>query len=523
MNERGRSLMVLTANTVAFGVCFAVWVMYGVLVTFLVDNKVFAFDKGQIGLLIGIPILTGSVLRLPAGLLTDKLGGRPVFTGMILISAVFTYLTSLADSFLSLLLCGLGFGLTGATFAAGVAYTSLWFQPASRGTALGIFGVGNMGAGLASLFAPQLLDVLTAGGKNLDGWRQMPRIYAAALAVLAVLYWFSTFSKRPEGESLPLSARLQPLRVPRVWRFGLYYFLVFGGFVALSSWLIAYYVNVYGASVARAGAMAALFSLPAGLVRVLGGWLADRYGPRPVMYGVLAGCSVSFLLLSVPRMDIYAPGEGLMAPEAGTVGEVRPESIVLNSKSLQLSPKPDGQEQDAKGVLVWPRGRSWQEPAVVPGTHVARKQLLARGVTHIYFQANMTIFAGLSILAALFMGVGAGAVFKYVADYFPTSVGTVGGLVGVIGGLGGFFGPVLFGYLLKWTGIWTTCWLFFFGLSLVCLAWMYITVQRLQAAAAPHVRSDIEIRPAREEIERVASEIEELAKRLRHRKAREAK
>lgn len=522
MSERGKALVVLTANTVAFGTCFAVWVMYGVLITFLVDNKVFTFDKGQIGLLIGVPTLTGSLLRLPAGLLADKFGGRPIFTGMILLSALFTYLTSYADSFTAFFSCGLGFGLSGATFAVGVAYTNIWFPPESRGTALGIFGVGNMGAGLASLFAPSLLDALTAGGAQLDRWRQMPRLYAGALTVLAALYWMVTFSKRPEGESLPLASRLRPLRVIRVWRFGLYYFLVFGGFVALASWLIAYYVNVYGVSVARAGAMTSLFSIPAGLARAVGGWLADRHGPRPVMYAVLTGCLLSFLLLSVPRMDLYAPGEGLMAPEAGTAGAVNDGTIVLNGKPLSYIPKPAGQDA-VEGALIWPQWRTWQEPVVQPGSRVTKKQLLARGVTHIYFQANMGIFAGLSVLAALFMGLASGAVFKYVADYFPRDVGTVGGLVGVIGGLGGFLAPVLFGYLLSWTGIWTTCWLFFLVLSVICLGWMYLTVQRLQAQAAPMVQSDIEAPAPSAEIEEVAREMEEFAQRLRQKKARVAK
>lgn len=516
MTDRGKAYSVLSANTLAFAVCFAVWVMYGVLVAFLVDAKLFSFDKGQVGLLIGVPILTGSLLRLPAGLLTDRFGGRPVFTAILLLSAAFTYLTSLANGFWAFVLCGLGFGLAGCTFAVGVAYTAVWFPPEKRGTALGIFGVGNVGAGLASLLAPQLLGLLTENGANPDGWRQMPRLYAAALVATAVLFWLVTYPRRAEGPAPGLAARLRPLRVGRVWRFGLYYFVLFGGFVALSSWLISYYVNVYGATVATAGALASVFSLPSGLVRALGGWLSDRYGARRVMYVVLCGCCASFLALAVPRMDVYAPGEGLMAPEAGTVESVEPSGVVLNGKRLALSPRSDD-ERAEEGVLVWPQWRSWQEPAVSAGQQVVKKQLLARGVTHVYFQANIWIFAGLAFVAALFMGTGMAAVYKHIADYFPKEVGAVGGLVGVIGGLGGFFGPVLFGYVLKTTGIWTTCWVLLLVLSIVCLAWMHRVVQTLMARSAPHVARDMDQPSLSREVEQVAREMEELAQRLRRR------
>lgn len=513
MSEKGKAASVLLANTFAFAVCFAVWVMYGVLVTFLVDNRVFAFDKGQIGLLIGVPILTGSLMRLPAGLLADRFGGRPVFGAVLLLSAAFTWLTSLADGFWSFVFCGLGFGLAGSSFAVGVAYTALWFPPERRGTALGVFGVGNVGAGLASLVAPSLLRFLTEDGARLEGWRMLPRIYAVVLVATAVLHRLATFPRKPDGPALPLSARLEPLRDVRVWRFGLYYFLVFGGFVALASWLIPYYVNVYGASVATAGALAAVFSLPTGLVRALGGWLSDRYGARRVMYAVLCGCAASFLLLSVPRMDVYAPGEGVAAPADGLVDRVGDGEVVVSGRSFRLSPRPE-EARAPEGVLVWPRWRTWHEPVVSVGDRVVKRQLLARGVTHVYFQANAWIFAGLTIVAALFMGVGMAAVFKHIADYFPTQVGTVGGLVGVLGGLGGFFGPVLFGALLKASGIWTTCWLFFFLLSLACLAWMHVTVQSLMQREAPHVARDMED-PSETEREEVAREMERLAGRLR--------
>lgn len=469
MSERGQARAVLAMNALAFAASFAVWVLYGVLVTFLVDNKVHAFDKAGIGLLLGIPILTGSLLRLPVGVLTDRYGGRPVHAAILLLTGAALWGTSFAGSFAGFALGGVFFGVAGSIFAAGIASTSLWFPRERQGTALGLYGVGTVGAGLASLFAPALLAFLTHGGERIEGWRLLPRIYAAALVFVALLHFLLTRPRRAPTAGLPLSRRLAPLRDPRVWRLGLQYFLVFGGFVALASWLIAYYVNVYAASVATAGALAALFSIPTALSRALGGWLADRFGARRVTARVLAGCAACFLLLSVPRMDVFAPGEGVMAPAAGRVEAVSAEAVVVAGERLPLRPR-NGDGSVPTGVIVWPRWSSWQEPVVAPGDAVVKKQLLARGVTHVFFQANMGIFTGLAFVAALFMGTGMGAVYKGIADTFPANVGVVGGLVGTIGGLGGFFLPVVFGVALETTGIWTTCWALFFVLSLVSLA-----------------------------------------------------
>lgn len=121
---------------------------------------------------------------------------------------------------------------------------------------------------------------------------------------------------------------------------------------------------------------------------------------------------------------------------------------------------------------------SWQEPAVVVGQQVQRKELIARGITEIFFQANIWIFTILSFIIGAVMGIGKAAVYKHITDYYPTDVGVVGGIVGVLGGLGGFVCPVIFGYLLRATGLWTSCWMFFAVLVAVSLIWMHIVVQR---------------------------------------------
>lgn len=483
--EKMKAWKVLAFNTLGFTVCFAVWMMNGVLVTFLVDNGVFKWDAAAIGWLLGIPVLTGSILRLPLGILTDKYGGRIVYGLLLLLSAIPTYMVSYCNTYNQFVLASLGFGLTGTAFAVGIAYTSVWFPRKQQGTALGIFGAGNAGAAITSLGAPHLLNHLTHNGENLDAWRTMPMIYAAALAVMGVLFLMFTHTRIPPGsEHKTLAQRLAPLKHVRVWRFGLYYFFVFGGFVALAQWLIPYYVNAYSMTVAMAGTLAAVNSLPSGVIRAIGGWLSDVKGARSVMYGVFMVCLVCTALLIVPQMDIHSPGSGLMARAKGEVISVTGNTITVRAKAGDMIYKLKTKagelvsvEERQSDLLIFPRSKWWQEPVVKPGDKVVKKQLIARGTTHVFFQANVWVFTLLSLVLGATMGIGKAAVYKYIPDYFPNDVGVVGGIVGVIGGLGGFVCPVIFGYMLKATGLWTTCWVFFFILTAICLAWLHVVVR----------------------------------------------
>ncbi len=481
-------------NTLAFTVCFAVWTMYGVLITFLVDNRYLLIDKGQIGWLIGIPVLTGSVMRLPVGLLTDRFGGKPVYLSVMVFAALALFVTSQVSTFAGFMAGGLLFGMSGAAFAVGIAYSSVFFPKERQGTALGIFGMGNAGSAITTLAAPTMLKNFTNGGQNMEGWRTLPLVYGVALLVMAGLFAIFTVNKKVEDAGQrTLGQMLRPLKDVRVWRFGLYYFLVFGVFVALAQWLVPYYLNVYGMSLAMAGLLASVFSLPSGVVRALGGWASDKFGARSTMYWVLSACAVFFFLLVAPRMDIRSPGEGIMAERAGKVISVQANQVVVDSslakqegakladvKTYALrSETPIDPKKLEEGVLVWPTFRSWQEPAVQPGQAIKKKDLLARGITHVYFQANVWVFTALVFMAGIMMGIGKAAVYKHIPEYFPKDVGVVGGIVGVIGGLGGFLCPILFGYLLKLTGLWTSCWLFLALLSVVCLVWMHLVILRM--------------------------------------------
>jgi NNP family nitrate/nitrite transporter-like MFS transporter len=433
---------------------------------------------------------------LPIGILTDKFGGRPVFAGVMLLSAAPMYLLSTADSYGAFLLCSLGFGFAGTSFAVGIAYTSVWFPKRRQGTALGIFGVGNAGAALTAMVAPGLLAWLTGQGEHVENWRTLPKLYAASLVVMTVLFLALTHSRKADNSHITsFSQRLAPLRHMRVWRFGLYYFLVFGGFVALAQWLVPYYVNAYAMPLAMAGLMSAIFSLPSGVIRALGGWMSDHWGARRVMYWVLGSCTLCCALLIVPRMNIESPGKGIMAKRGGVVERVDAHEIAAGGVTYALETKQGKElsaEEKANLTLVLPRVAMWHEPVVAEGDTVQKKQLLARGVTDIYFQANVWIFTGLVFIVGIMMGIGKAAVYKHIPDYFPKEVGVVGGIVGVLGGLGGFVCPIIFGYLLEYTGIWTTSWMFFTIVSALCLWWMHTVVQRMQREAAPHLHQHID-------------------------------
>ena len=285
----------------------------------------------------GIPVLTGAIFRLPAGMLTDKFGGKPIYGGLLLLCAVPMYMLQYADSFLYYALCSAAWGLAGVSFSIGIAFSSVWYPKKRQGTALGIFGAGNAGAALTTMFAPTLLSVLTDGGTNIEGWRQLPVFYASALVIMGIVFLMFSTNKKPASSSASFVEMLVPLKQVRVWRFGLYYFLVFGCFIAFSQWLVPYFVNVYTMSLVTAGLLASAFSLPSGVIRAFGDWLSDAMGARSVMYWVLGLSVVISLMLSIPKMDIYSPGEGIMAAQAGTVTEVSPTVIAVGDRRYTLT------------------------------------------------------------------------------------------------------------------------------------------------------------------------------------------
>lgn len=415
-----RQTRVLGASTFAFTVCFAVWTIFSII-GIRIQGELGLSDT-QLGLLVGTPILTGSLSRLVLGIWADQIGGRLVTAATMLFAAVATFLLSYADTYPLMLLAALGVGLAGGCFATGTAYVSRFYPPEKQGTALGIFGMGNVGAAVTKFAAPFALVAY--------GWQAVAEIWAAGLAVTAILFWLFTEDdpvtkkRRAEGVKPPsFRSQLEPLRNQQVWRFALYYFFVFGGFVALALWLPHYLIGVYDLDIKTAGMLAVFYSVPASIFRVYGGYLSDRRGARYVMYLTFGVSLICLLMLSYPQTDYVI--HGIDGP-------------IAFSTSMELVP------------------------------------------------FVITVF-----VLGFFMSLGKAAVYKHIPVYYPEHVGAVGGMVGMIGGLGGFVLPIAFGAMNDLTGVWTSCFALLFVIAGAALVWMHISIQQMERKAAGTAIADL--------------------------------
>lgn len=489
-NSLSQSHKILFLNTLAFTVCFACWTLNGVLVTFLVDNGIFHWSVVQVGWLLGIPILTGSIMRLPIGILTDKFGGKYVFSLLLLLSSIPLFLLPYADSFFMFAVLSFFFGMVGTSFAVGIGYTSIWYPKEWQGRALGIFGMGNAGAAITTFLAPSILNHFSIDDPQ-NGWKILPIIYAVSLVVIGIAFLIFTQNKKPENNTKTVSQMLVPLKSARVWRFGAYYFLVFGCFVAYSQWLLPNFMNVYQTSLVMGGLFATMFSLPSGVIRAFGGYLSDKFGARKVMYWVLGSSVILSAFLAIPKMEITTTGPGVLATKKGTITAVTNNKIKIGETDFPVAQKKETTAENA----IFPTSTSWQQVVVSENQSVKKKELLAKGITVIKFDANMWVFLVLVILIGISWGIGKAAVYKHIPEYFPNEVGVVGGMVGMIGGLGGFFGPIIFGYLLTATGIWSSSWIFILIFSTACLVWMHYTITQLSKEKQLKVKK-VKLEPA---------------------------
>ncbi|WP_428700059.1 nitrate/nitrite transporter [Stappia sp.] len=301
----------LALSTIAFTACFAVWTIFSIIGVAIKDEL--GLTDTQFGLLVATPILTGSVTRLFLGVWTEKYGGRLVFSAQMILTALATWALTLAHSYTMYLVAALGIGLAGGSFIIGVAYVSRWYDAGRQGTALGIFGAGNVGAAVTKFVAPFVMVAY--------GWHGVAYAWAIGLAIVGVLFFIfakddpELIERRRSGIKSPsLAQQFAPLKNLQVWRFSLYYFFVFGAFVALALWMPHYLIDVYGVDVRTAGMSAAAFSLSASLFRAYGGHLSDRFGARSVMYWTFGFSLVLLFMLSYPPTDYVIRGkDGLIS------------------------------------------------------------------------------------------------------------------------------------------------------------------------------------------------------------------
>jgi len=295
----------LWVSTVSFTACFAVWTIFAIIGIQIKQDL--HLTEAQFGLLAGTPILTGSLARLFLGVWTDQYGGRVINLAVMLAASASAWLLSYAHTYPQFLLAALGVGISGGSFAVGVAYVSRFYPKSRQGAVLGIFGAGNIGSAFTKIVAPVVMVAM--------GWTGVARIWAVGLLVMALIFYFTTrddpdlIARRQAGaKPAPLLAQFAPLRNLQVWRFALYYFFVFGGFVALALWLPHYLAGVYRLDVKTAGLFAAAYSIPASLFRAVGGWLSDRIGARKVMYMTFGVAMVCTFLLAYPSASYVIDG-----------------------------------------------------------------------------------------------------------------------------------------------------------------------------------------------------------------------
>ncbi len=297
----------LTASTLAFTVCFAVWTMFSIIGIKIKADL--GLNDTEFGILVATPILTGSLSRIFLGVWADQYGGRLIFTIQMLATAVAAFLLTLVSTYTMFLVAALGVGLAGGSFAVGIQYVSTWYPKEKTGTALGIFGAGNVGAAVTNFGAPILLVAM--GGE----WQGVAQVYAIVIAVTGVLFYLFTKDdpalqhRKKEGvKHIAFIRQLEPLRNMQVWRFSLYYFFVFGAFVALALWLPRYYVGAYGLDLGTAGLLAAAYALPGSIFRALGGWMSDKFGARTIMYWTFIVSVISTFIMSYPATDYTVAG-----------------------------------------------------------------------------------------------------------------------------------------------------------------------------------------------------------------------
>lgn len=294
--EATKQNLVLASSTIAFTVCFMIWMMFAVLG--IPIQEALGLNETEFGLLAATPVLTGSLIRLPLGMMTDKYGGRIVFFVLMMATVVPIFLMSYATQYWQFLILGLFAGLAGGSFSVGIAYVAKWFKQERQGFAMGVFGAGNAGSALTKMVGPAIIAY--------GGWQFLPKVYAGIMLITAIGFWFLSFDKKEHhtASNVSVASQLAVLKDPNVWRYSQYYSIVFGGYVALALWMTKYYVNEYGFSLQTAAFLAACFSLPGGVLRALGGWLSDKYSAHTVTWWVLWASFLCLFVLSYPQTSL---------------------------------------------------------------------------------------------------------------------------------------------------------------------------------------------------------------------------
>ena len=295
LNNSKKAWSVLIVSTLAFTVCFMVWMMFAVIGVPL--KKTLGLNATEFGLLTAMPVLSGSLIRVPLGIWTDKYGGRIVMAVLLAVTVPAIWLMAYATQYWHFLVIGLVLGLAGGSFSVGTPYVARWFPRNRQGMAMGIFGAGNAGAAVNKFLAPVLLVAF--------GWTMVPKVYAGIMLGTLIVFWLGSASdpKHLVPSHVKFTDQLKALKDPKVLKYCQYYSIVFGGYVALSLWMVQYYIGEYGLDIRVAALLAACFSLPGGVLRAVGGFLSDKFGAHSVTWWVMWVSWICLFLLSYPQTD----------------------------------------------------------------------------------------------------------------------------------------------------------------------------------------------------------------------------
>jgi NNP family nitrate/nitrite transporter-like MFS transporter len=383
-----RSRLQLALATGAFAICFAVFGSVSAMMPILKNNL--GLNPLEVSVALAVPVLFGSLGRLPLGMLTDGYGGRLMFSVVMAITAVPAILMGFVYQYWQLIACGFFIGVGLASFSVGAGFVSKWYPPEKQGMALGVYGAGNIGQSLAAFGSPVLA---AAFGFKWGFWT-----FAILLLLWLLIFRLKAQDSPRRTSPQSLSNVLRLLADAKSWLLSLYYFLTFGGFVAMAIYLPIFLTDIFKLTTRDAGFRTAGFVALATAMRPIGGILADRVGGRKILLWVFPMTAVMAIFLACPLMTTF------------TVG-------------------------------------------------------------------------ALGVAAAI--GLGNGAVFKLVPQYFPQSVGAVTGLVGAAGGLGGFFPPLVLGVIRQATGTFTLGFVLLAGFAVVCFVLLLKSGSRPDSRLAP--------------------------------------
>lgn len=293
------SKQALFISTLAFAANFSIWTLFAVLGVHLAPTL--NLTGTEYGLLVSSPIITGALLRLPVGFMCEYISTKKLFILQMALLIPPLLLLNHVETFNGYLMVGLLLGISGVSFTIGISYITSWFESKQQGTAMGIFGAGNAGAAITLLLAPFIIKYW--------GIQMVGPAFALGIILMIILFiWLAPTPATRNLQKHPLSYHLKPLGSLVVWRFGLYYYFVFGSFLALLLWLPQYYVGVYKLSNQEAMAWTLVFATTSSLIRAIGGWYADQYGGRTVNWSVFWICLVCLFFLSYPPTTMTIHG-----------------------------------------------------------------------------------------------------------------------------------------------------------------------------------------------------------------------